>query len=119
VKCPVCAREVPRAFIRRGTFPCPTCKESLRLPRFSKPLGVAIMACTVSLAILILYLMGLKASAILIVTIILFPPLGAASGLVAGALQAYLFPSLERDSGFDDGGILHIVPPPGRSKGPQ
>jgi hypothetical protein len=73
----------------------------------------------VSLAFLIPYLMGLKANAILIVTIILLAPSGFVTGAVAGALQAYLFPSLERDSGVDDGGILHIVPPPGRSKGPQ
>jgi hypothetical protein len=119
IKCPVCAHEVPRAFIRRGTFPCPTCKEPLRIPRASRLLAVPLAACGYSLVFLTAYLLGLKGNALLIVTVFVGCAATFVVAAVMGLLQGYLFPRLERDPGFDDGEILHIVPPPGRSKSPQ
>lgn|SRR5581483_3859610 len=117
-RCPVCAREVPKGFIRQGTFPCPWCKEPLRFPRISRLQGAPIGLCGALLAFLMLRLAGLEGNALLFATIIALAPAGLAAGAVAGAVRGFFFPRLERDLG-DDGGILHIVPPPGPSKGPQ
>jgi hypothetical protein len=66
--------------------------------------------------------MGLKGWGLLFATIFLGPVAGLlVTGLIILTL-AWVFgvpPRLERDLGVDGGGILHIVPPPGPSKGPQ
>jgi hypothetical protein len=77
-----------------------------------------MLACGYSLAFLVAYLMGLRSNGLLVVTVFLGPPAGFVVAAVMGLLQGYVFLTLERDPGFDDGGILHIVPP-GPWKGPR
>jgi hypothetical protein len=110
-RCPVCTREVPRGFIRPGTFSCPWCKEPLRFLRISKLKAIPIELCGVALAFLVLWLAGLEGNALLLGMIILFAPAGLAACAFAGAPMGYFFPRLERDPGWDDGDFLHIVPP--------
>jgi len=113
-RCPVCTREVPRGFIRRGTFPCPTCKQALRFRRVSRLQAAPVVFCGWLLAFLIPYLMGLRGNKLLFATIVLLAPAALAACALVGALIGYLFPRLERDPGGDNGEILHITPPPDR-----
>ena len=124
MKCPVCAGEVPRTLLRSKTFPCPACKEPLRVRDFSLLLAIPLAAGGYSLVFVIAQRMGLRGYALLIVTIFLGC---AASFLVASVVGGFLGwilclpPPLERDPGpgFADGGVLHIDSPPRPRKGPQ
>ena len=110
VTCPVCKREVPRWFLRRGTFPCPWCKDPLRFPRMSRLQAAPIGLSGAFLAFLMLRKIGLAGNALLFATIIALAPAGLAAGAVVGAVWGWFFPiTLERDLG-DDGDILHVVP---------
>jgi hypothetical protein len=116
VICPVCAREVPRELIRRGAFPCPWCKEPLRFPRVSRLKAVPIELCGIAVTFFLFRLAGLEGNTLLFAMIIALAPAGFAACAVAGAVQGFFFPKLERDPGEDSAGILHIVPPPGPPK---
>ena len=117
-KCPVCRREVAKAFIRRTTFPCPNCDAPLRIPQLNRSvLAAALVVFGFSAAILIPYTLGLRENALIAAAIVLLAPCGIGLGLVLGAVLGYFFPRLEKDPGWQDGEILHIVPPPGPSKG--
>jgi hypothetical protein len=119
-KCPVCRREVPKAFIRRDTFPCPNCNAPLRIPQLNRSaLAAVLVACGFSAAILIPYTLGLRQNALIAAAIILLAPCGIGLGFVLGAALGYFFPRLERDPGWQDGEILHITPRPGSSRRPE
>jgi len=124
MKCPVCAGEVPRTALRSKTFPCPTCKESLRSKEWSPLWGFPWAACVWGLTFVAGERMGLKGWGLLFATIFI----GSVAGLLVTGLiiltLAWVFglpPSLERDPGpgFDDGGILHIGSSPRPPNGPQ
>jgi hypothetical protein len=114
--CPVCTREVPKRFIRQGAFPCPCCKAPLRFRGMSRLLAYIIGLCGVFLAFLMLRLMGLEGNTMLFAMIILFAPAGITTCAVAGAVQGFFFPRLEKDSGEDSPGFLHIAPRSGPPK---
>lgn len=120
VSCPACRREVPKAYIRRHAFPCPNCGTPLRIPRLSRVwLTPPLLACGVSLAILIPYALGLRENALFIATIILLAPCGISTGFVLGAALWYFFPRLERDPAWQEGEILHVTPQRGPWKGKE
>jgi len=121
-KCPVCAGEVPGTALRSGTFPCPNCKEPLRLRDWSPLLIIPLQACGFGLTFVVAERLGLEGNGLFMVTLFL----GSVGGLVVagvlGLLWGWLLPMpLERDPGraFDDGGILHIESPPRLRKGPE
>jgi len=104
-----------RRDMRRGSFACPGCKQRLRRP---DPSGYELVAGVVGsglLAFLVPYWLGARDSNLFWDAILLFLPmcLGIGSGL--GAFRGFLFPRLERDTGEDKGGILHITGPPDSS----
>jgi len=122
--CPSCGGEVPRMLLRSKTFPCPTCKESLRSKEWSPLWGFPIAACGWTLAFVVAERMGLKGGGLLFATILL----GTAATLLVPAvivlLLAWVFgvpPSLEKDPGPDlyDGRILRIESPPKPREGPH
>jgi len=119
-KCPVCNREVPRADIRKGIFPCPSCGTELRIPQIGTPgLGLPLLVGGVPAAFLLAHLFGLRGNSFLLAAALLMGPCALAIGFLYGALLAALFPRLERDLGVDRDGNLHIVPPPGPPTGRQ
>jgi hypothetical protein len=124
MKCPACASEVPRTLLRSKTFPCPVCKEALRLRDWSPLMGIPLAARGYWLTFVIAERMGLKGYGLLVVTIFLGCAAGIAFGGVLGVLLSWVFrvpPRLERDPGthLDDGGVLHIESPPKLRKGPE
>ena len=119
MKCPVCSGEVPRTRLRSETFPCPTCKERLRMRDFNPLLTIPVVACGYSLTFVIAYLMGLKGNGLFLVTIFLGCPASFLVAGVLGLLLSWVFcvpPRLERDPGADG---LYILLPPGPWKGPK
>lgn len=121
-KCPVCGGGVPGAVLRSKTFPCPICKEPLRVRDWSPLLTVALAACGYGLTFVIAERLGLKGNGLLMATLFL----GTAGGLVAagvlGLLWGCLFPvPLETapGPGSHDGGILHIDSAPGPRNRPS
>jgi hypothetical protein len=124
MKCPVCAGEVPRTLLRSKTFPCPVCKEPLRVREASPLLGFPLAACCYWLSFVIAERMGLKGYGLLIVTIFLGCAATFLVAAVLGGLSGWAFRlplRLERDPGpgFDDGGVLHIESPPRPRIGPS
>ena len=124
MKCPVCQGEVARTLLRSNTFPCPTCKQPLRVKEWSPLLIIPLAACGYSLTFIIAERMGLKGNGLFLVTLFVGSPASIAVAAVLGGLLGWVLrvpPSLERDPGpgFNDGGILHIEPPPGPRKGSQ
>ena len=130
MRCPVCAGAVPRWVRTRKTFPCPNCKEPIRVRDFSKLWGIPLSVCGLSLTFLAAYLMGLRGNTLLLVTVLLATPaaflLSASIGLLAAMLSLFygvdLLPwELERDRGlgFYYSRILHINSPPTPPKSPE
>jgi len=116
-KCPACHFEVPKAFIRKGTFHCPSCSTELRIPEIGRQvLGPLLLVGGVSTAFLVGHLIGLTGNSLLLAVVLLMAPCGFGIALLSGALLGALFPRLERNPGEDSAGILHIVPPSGPSK---
>ena len=116
-KCPVCHREVPKVYIRKGTFQCPSCGTNLRIPQIGRPaVGPLFLGAGVLTSILLAKTLGLTGNSLLLAIILLMAPCAFGISLLSGALLGSLFPRLERDSGEDSAGILHIVPPPGPPK---
>jgi hypothetical protein len=119
IKCPVCGGEVPKVYVRRGTFPCPTCRQPLRIARASRVVAVPIVVGGWSLALLIPHLMGMQGNTFLLAAILLLAPAGFGVAALMGAVRGYLFLKLERDPGVEDGEILHITPRPDARGGRQ
>ena len=124
LKCPVCGSEVPGTVLRSGTFPCPTCKEPIRIRDSSPLLVIPYAACGYSLTFLAAQKIGLKGYGLLIATIFLGCAATFLLGFVVVGLLGWVFrlpPRLERDPGpgSDDGGILHINSPPRLRKPPD
>ena len=111
--CPVCGSEVPRMLLHSKTFPCPTCKEWLRVKGLSPLLIIPLVACGYWLAFVTAERVGLKGNELLIVTLLSGPFVTIPLGSVLGVLLAWVFripPRLLRGPGprSSDGGILHI-----------
>jgi hypothetical protein len=119
-KCPVCNREVPRAHIRKGTFQCPSCGTGLRIPEtFRQPFGLLFFASGVGAAFFVARVFGAKGNSLLLAVALLMTPCALGIACVCGAILAAVFPRLERGTGVDRDGNLHIVPPPGPPTGRQ
>ena len=121
-KCPACAGEVPGTVLRSGTFPCPICKQPLRVKDRNPLLIIPLMACGFWLTFIAGEQLGLKDNGLFMVTLFIGPAGGIVVAALLGLLWGWLFPvPLERDPGpaFDDGGILHIESPPRPRKGPE
>ena len=121
-KCPVCKGEVPSTLLRSETFPCPTCKEPLRVRDFSMLLTFPALALGWLLTYRLAHPMGLKGYALFFVTFIGGYPMGMlAVGVIGGILARIVPVPLDRDLGddFADGGVLHIDSPPKPPKGPE
>ena len=86
MKCPVCAGRVPRAVIRSGPFPCPVCKELLRIRELSPLLIIPVcLGCGWLLAFLITSRIGLTANGLFFVTFFLgFPVSMFVAGVIGG-----------------------------------
>jgi len=117
MKCPVCAGEVPRTLLRAKTFPCPGCKNPLRVGDPSPLLIYPLAVVGYSLTFVVAQRMGLKGYGLLGVTIVVGCAVIFLLACALGAVMGWLFclpPRLERDPGpgFDNGRILRIASPP-------
>jgi hypothetical protein len=111
--CPACGHQVRPSDLPRGSFPCPWCKEKLRLPGTSRVELSIIAGATLIVSFDVLSRLGPRPFTLFLL-VVGAPILQVGFRLTWAIFRILFFPQkLRRDAGWgDEGTILHITSPP-------